>query len=135
MASPAAAEGACALIERGNDGSPWIDIHHLPDADRLAYSEGVRVHRTLVGRNRFAVDDTVAWKPTSRLMKAILCLPPQPETPSFPARIQADQDAFVTLPPSPAGRLNSLPPGFLASGAGFSGAFLSRGCALALTTV
>jgi len=38
---------------------------------------------------------------------------PQPETTSFPMRTQADHDAFVTLPESPAGRLQAEPPGFL----------------------
>ncbi|MFD1894521.1 hypothetical protein ACFSCU_15025 [Ottowia beijingensis] len=48
---------------------------------------------------------------------------PQPETASFPMRTQADHDAFVTLPESPAGRLQAETPGFLVSGC-------SSGCRL-----
>ena len=56
-----------------------------------------------VGEEPVRGSDTAAWQPSATPEEGNLLPSPQPETASFPMRIQADHDAFVTLPESPAG--------------------------------
>jgi len=66
-----------------------------------------------VGEEPVRGRDTAAWQPPATPEEGNLLPSPQPGTASFPMRIQADHDAFVTLPESPAGRPQAQTPGFL----------------------
>ena len=95
----------------GGRGIEIRDWRVTPAAPTVKASE-VLGHRLAGAGSGSRYRDMAAHQPP---IEGNLLPSPQPETTSFPMRTQADHDAFVTLPESPAGRPKAFTPGFLVS--------------------